>query len=83
MMSRWKRAWWAARQPVPPQKLTLREAVVTVVAFAAVVGVFGLLTGRWEGVIGGGVSVAGGSLLGQWWNGRTAQPEYEEEDNDE
>ncbi|WP_327669469.1 MULTISPECIES: hypothetical protein [unclassified Streptomyces] len=55
-----------------------------VIVFAVVFGVCGLITGDWDGAIGGGVSAGGGgNLLYQWWNGRTAQPEYEEEDNDE
>lgn len=82
MTSCWKRAWVAARLPDPPKKLTLRQAVATIVAFAAAVGVFGLITGRWEGVISGGIGPAMGNLMYQWWHGRTAQPEYEEEDND-
>ncbi|MFJ9085873.1 hypothetical protein ACIRL3_25990 [Streptomyces sp. NPDC102384] len=80
MPSRWKRVWWAARQPEPPKKLTLREVVATVVVYAAAIDVFGLITGRWEDAIGGGISGAGGTLLGWWWNGRTAQPEYEDVD---
>ncbi|MFI5659197.1 hypothetical protein [Streptomyces sp. NPDC051684] len=83
MTSRWKRVWWAARQPDPPKKLTVREAVATVVVFAAIVCVYGLITGRWEGAIGGAISGGGGSLLGRWWNGRIAQPEYEDGDGDD
>lgn len=81
MKSCWER-WQTAE---PPKKLTLRKAVADVIVFAVVFGVCGLITGDWDGAIGGGVSAGGGggNLLYQWWNGRTAQPEYEEEDNDE
>lgn len=75
MKSRWER--W--RTSAPPKKLTVREVVATVVAFAAAVGVFGPVFGRWLDMIGAGTSAAGGHLVHQWWNGLTAQPEYENE----
>ncbi|MCX5532429.1 hypothetical protein OG785_17910 [Streptomyces sp. NBC_00006] len=76
MKSRWER-WRTAE---PPKKLTLRQAVADVIVFAVVFGGDGLITGDWDGAIGGGVGAGGGTLLYQWWNGRTAQPEYEDED---
>ncbi|WP_327672671.1 MULTISPECIES: hypothetical protein [unclassified Streptomyces] len=81
MMSRWKRAFVAARQPDPPPgKPTVRETVAIVVAYAVIVGVMGLFIGDWQMVIGGGVVGAGTNLLSRWRRGRTARPEYEDVD---
>lgn len=56
MKSCWER-WQTAE---PPKKLTLRKAVADVIVFAVVFGVCGLITGDWDGAIGGGVSAGGG-----------------------
>ena len=61
MMSRWKRAWVAARQPDPPKKPTRLEIVVTVVACAVVIGALGLITGMWDALIVGGIGGRRGS----------------------
>lgn len=74
----------AARQPAPPPgKLTLREAVATVAVFAVITSVMGLAIDDWDSAIGGGLSAAGANLLHRWWQGRTAQPEYEDEGGDD